>query len=418
MSTLLETNPTPSRRDVEMSFDGHICRCTGYRPILEAFKDLACDDNNDDDREEVKFSCRKGECGDIEDIAGGKPAKKAPAGGCKPRRNKLVRFEDRETGDEYWKPSDLSELILSLEVGEAARNKAVHVIASNTGMAVVKYYREDEIGQPPEGDCFFIDLSNVSELKAVVPEAASVKSGSGSEEPSYVAVGAALAINELIECLTKYFDSESADGPESSAAVYQQVLRHFGRIANLEVRAIGSWGGNIALAAKNPGFASDMALVLAAIGVDIDVLVGLEVKRMSVEQYFKLVRGRRDVGEVEPVIIRGYFPRRPAARFLFYADKTAQRHVNAHAIVNFAALFNISTNDEGVSIVGSSIFAGGLDEDNPRRLEFVERSIAGEKIDDDETLQAALSALDRTFMLVNRRHPSSDAQNSPQYRLS
>jgi len=43
-------------KDIEDNFDGNICRCTGYRPILDAFKSLGTDAT-----EELR---RK--CGDME----------------------------------------------------------------------------------------------------------------------------------------------------------------------------------------------------------------------------------------------------------------------------------------------------------------------------------------------------------------
>ncbi|KAJ1919160.1 hypothetical protein IWQ60_007308 [Tieghemiomyces parasiticus] len=36
--SLLRNNPTPTVHDVEGTFDGNLCRCTGYRPILDAAK--------------------------------------------------------------------------------------------------------------------------------------------------------------------------------------------------------------------------------------------------------------------------------------------------------------------------------------------------------------------------------------------
>jgi xanthine dehydrogenase/oxidase len=41
MYSLLENNPTPTKEEVEKYFDGNICRCTGFRPILDAFKSFA-----------------------------------------------------------------------------------------------------------------------------------------------------------------------------------------------------------------------------------------------------------------------------------------------------------------------------------------------------------------------------------------
>jgi xanthine dehydrogenase/oxidase len=41
--SLLQENPAPSQQQVEDSFDGNLCRCTGYRAILDSMKSFAAD---------------------------------------------------------------------------------------------------------------------------------------------------------------------------------------------------------------------------------------------------------------------------------------------------------------------------------------------------------------------------------------
>ena len=41
--SLLQNHPKPTEREIEDVFDGNICRCTGYRPILDAMKTFASD---------------------------------------------------------------------------------------------------------------------------------------------------------------------------------------------------------------------------------------------------------------------------------------------------------------------------------------------------------------------------------------
>jgi hypothetical protein len=43
MYTLLRNNPEPTMEEIEDAFDGNLCRCTGYRPILSGFRTFAKD---------------------------------------------------------------------------------------------------------------------------------------------------------------------------------------------------------------------------------------------------------------------------------------------------------------------------------------------------------------------------------------
>merc|ERR1711963_916391 len=43
MYTLLRNDPNPNMEDIETYFQGNLCRCTGYRPIIEGYSVFAKD---------------------------------------------------------------------------------------------------------------------------------------------------------------------------------------------------------------------------------------------------------------------------------------------------------------------------------------------------------------------------------------
>ena len=70
LHSYLQEHPQPSQEEIEKIIDGNICRCTGYRPILDTLKQFAVDST-------------KGLVEDIEDLKVCKRTGDRCSGGCK-----------------------------------------------------------------------------------------------------------------------------------------------------------------------------------------------------------------------------------------------------------------------------------------------------------------------------------------------
>ena len=55
--SLLASDKHPSKEDIEAAFDGNICRCTGYRAILDAMKSFSVDKSTTSDIEVIGGFC-------------------------------------------------------------------------------------------------------------------------------------------------------------------------------------------------------------------------------------------------------------------------------------------------------------------------------------------------------------------------
>jgi xanthine dehydrogenase/oxidase len=222
-------------REVEDSFCGNICRCTGYRPILDAFKSFAVDAD-----ESLKSLCY-----DIEDFKGLKSCPQtgtACAGKCsaseKVNCNQALSFvfEDER---EWHKVFDLKQLF---EVMSTIKYRPYQLVDGNTGHGIYRRSKDLKV---------FVDISSVPELKTFKIEGNSLEIGGG------------VSLNEAIEIFRK--TAETNKGFE----YLTEVAKHFELIGNVSVRNSGTVGGNLFLKYTNLQFPSDLYLIMEATGSKI-----------------------------------------------------------------------------------------------------------------------------------------------------
>ncbi|XP_019620006.1 PREDICTED: indole-3-acetaldehyde oxidase-like [Branchiostoma belcheri] len=201
MYGLLNKKPQPSQQEVENHFDGHICRCTGYRPILDAMKSFAADADPE-----------KGGCIDIEDLdkhpcpnAGG-TCNGASANGVNGTSAGPLRC--RQNGISWYRPSSLGELYGLLEQHSQDRYK---LVCGNTAAGV---YKNDG-----PHTCL-IDIKAVSDLYNCQPG------------PPLV-VGSAVSLSTMVDFLQAGSDQ---------SPFYNVLANHLRKVANVSVRNVSRLG--------------------------------------------------------------------------------------------------------------------------------------------------------------------------------
>ena len=240
MYTLRQNDPNPSPQQVEDNFDGHICRCTGYRPILEGFHRLAAGeapvgppeillDPGYEPPQPKPFSLHNPPA-DFE------PYMKAP----QPLQFGIDGFN-------YLRPTTLGPAL-----DAAAQNYGnAKYLVGNTMIGIVKTRaRYDET---PHNPSFLIDLTAIDDLTTT------------SVTEDGVTIGGAVTIARLVEVL----EDAIASQPERSGGM-AAFHEHLQVVANHQVRNVAGVGGNIWLAV-NGGDDSDLFTVMGALGAEVVV---------------------------------------------------------------------------------------------------------------------------------------------------
>lgn len=197
MYSLLESKEGKlTMAEIENSFGGNICRCTGYRAILDAMKSFAID----------SWELEPENCEDIEDLLKRKCPKTGElcTGTCHKPLHSLV-YDDGSVW--YW-PKTLNELFDILN--KIKGNEEYMLVAGNTAHGV--YRRSENIKH-------FIDIKAIADLK---------KYNLGIDK---LKLGANLSLTETMDVFKK------ASG-KSGFEYCEQLWKHFDLIANVPVRNV------------------------------------------------------------------------------------------------------------------------------------------------------------------------------------
>uniref|UniRef100_A0A1B0GHM4 FAD-binding PCMH-type domain-containing protein n=2 Tax=Lutzomyia longipalpis TaxID=7200 RepID=A0A1B0GHM4_LUTLO len=343
MYGLLEAkNRRVTMKEVEDSFGGNICRCTGYRPILDAFKSFATDAPR--------------AVGDIEDLP------KSCAIGrriCFETCHQEIHLSLPDDG-EWHKVYTIPDI---LRILQAVEDRSYIMVCGNTAKGMYPYDNDY-----PE---VYIDISGVRALRTFTLD-------------TVLQIGANVPLSEVIEILRKTAEVRS------DFFYCRQMANHMEKIAHPAVRNVGTIAGNLSIKHRHNEFVSDIFILLEAIGATLTILSSVgSIKIVGVADYLKINMNSR-------IIVKITLPSLPNTIHKFFSYKAMQRSQNVLALLNCAFLFKFNANQS--AIVNARLCFGGI---NPHFIHATatEKLLVDRDLFNDCDIQAACMSLEKEFLL-------------------
>lgn len=228
MYTLLQHNPSPTVAEVDAAFDGNLCRCTGYRPILEAFRGIRDPATRADS-----------------------PIHQVPAVDLQTAARRCADTPLSVVGPRslWFRPTSLDEMVAFMALHPGAR-----VGAGHTELAVDAKFKGT---QTPT----LVSPTSVPELNTITEV-----DGVG------LLVGGAVTLATV----QTHLEQVCSEMPEPRTRGFRALLDNLRWFAGHQIRSVATLAGNIVWA--NP--ISDLNPVLAALGATLD-LASTEGRRVA-----------------------------------------------------------------------------------------------------------------------------------------
>ncbi|XP_039304251.1 xanthine dehydrogenase isoform X1 [Solenopsis invicta] len=335
-----------SMQQIENSFGGNICRCTGYRPILDAFKGFA----NDAPSSMVK-SIR-----DIEDFYKIKACPKFEAPCTSSCRDEQLYEKDTAVDikledAKFYKVYSLDDLFA---IFQQNLNATYILNGGNTAHGVYRSSKKN----------LYIDINDIPDLRRI------------EKTNDYLVLGGNTSLSAALEAFQKY---SSEDGFK----YLRHLARHVDLIAHVPVRNIGSIAGNLMIKHTHNEFPSDMFLLLETAGSKIHILERSDSKQsVTLLDFLKL--------DMHHKIIYSVVLPRLSDEYEYRSYKIMPRAQNAHAHVNAGYLFKLCP--KGTVLERPNIIYGGINKHFSHATN-TELMLIGKSILDNQMLKTALKTL-------------------------
>ncbi|KAH6555359.1 hypothetical protein KP509_1Z262600 [Ceratopteris richardii] len=289
--------PTLTCEDAQKAIIGNLCRCTGYRPILDVCKSFSGDVDVEDlginsfwsspreanvellppfsrisDTSFPEFLMKE-----LNNRSGQNTFARDQSAVCgySSPANALdlkVTFRDRDAGVErLWiQARNLNSAFEAVQLAHV-RGEA-KLVVGNTSSG---FYKDENLR-------LFIDIGHIPELLVM-------KEVSGS-----LIVGAAVSIGKLIDALEAIIrENTDENTAPDNGSVTQGLALHLRKVANAHVRHRASVGGNLIMA-QQFCFDSDLASLFLAVGATVHIIAfGGKSQTLSMEDFLQ-------IGQLEP----------------------------------------------------------------------------------------------------------------------
>lgn len=311
MYGLLRNNGQPTSQEVEDYFSGNLCRCTGYRSILNAMQSFV---------------------GDIalQDQAAGESI---DPNAFPFKESRRLHFH--ESGYEFYRPLEMPEVLELLQRYHATPS-SVKLVNGNTSIAIYKR----EVYDPK----VLIDVSQIIELTKL----------DYLHDDTGIVIGGGTTLTTLKSFLAEVIQSQ--DPVRTKGLV--EIEARLAHLAGEQVRGVGTVAGNIMLVknheAEGIPFTSDLFTVLATLGA---VVVLRAADDPEQEQHFPILQMPPVNNFPDGLVITKVLIPFTSERSIVQTYKVARRFQNARALVNagFHCEFSPSTEVERATLIFGGI---------------------------------------------------------------